>query len=371
MRSRELRADKVPQLHRTPTVGASQPALCRRLTRPGDRPNIAASWMISRASPSTPSSSSPSTPSRRPTAATPACRWAPPTTPSSSGRATSSTIRRDPHWPDRDRFVLSAGHGSMLLYSLLHLSGYDLPLDELQAASVSGDRRRRAIPSRTSRPASRRPPVRSARASPTASAWRSPPRWPQARFPGLFNHRIWGIVSDGDMMEGIALGGGVARRPPAASATSPTSTTTTRSRSTATSTSRWTRTSASASRPTAGAPCTSTATTTRRSTTALDAAKAETERPFLILARTHIGNGAPHKHDTHKVHGEPLGNDETEATKRGARLAARQAVLRARRGARAVGRSAQTSCSRCTRSGTRTRSSGSPRTPRRPSSIAR
>ena len=40
---------------------------------------------------------------------------------------------KDPHWPDRDRFVLSAGHGSMLLYSLLHLSGYDLPLDQIHA----------------------------------------------------------------------------------------------------------------------------------------------------------------------------------------------------------------------------------------------
>ena len=38
----------------------------------------------------------------------------------------------DPTWPDRDRFVLSAGHGCMLLYSLLHLTGYDLPLEELQ-----------------------------------------------------------------------------------------------------------------------------------------------------------------------------------------------------------------------------------------------
>ncbi len=38
----------------------------------------------------------------------------------------------DPHWPDRDRFVLSNGHASMLLYALLHLSGYDLPLDELK-----------------------------------------------------------------------------------------------------------------------------------------------------------------------------------------------------------------------------------------------
>src|SRR5471032_1903121 len=39
---------------------------------------------------------------------------------------------RDPQWFDRDRFVLSAGHGSMLLYSLLHLTGYDLPLDEIK-----------------------------------------------------------------------------------------------------------------------------------------------------------------------------------------------------------------------------------------------
>src|SRR5688572_33118758 len=37
-----------------------------------------------------------------------------------------------PNWPDRDRFVLSCGHGSMLLYALLHLTGYDLPLAELQ-----------------------------------------------------------------------------------------------------------------------------------------------------------------------------------------------------------------------------------------------
>src|SRR5512147_1016844 len=47
---------------------------------------------------------------------------------------------RDPHWPDRDRFVLSAGHGCALLYSLLHLTGFDLPLAELQRFRQWGSR---------------------------------------------------------------------------------------------------------------------------------------------------------------------------------------------------------------------------------------
>src|SRR6266513_2545164 len=47
---------------------------------------------------------------------------------------------RDPKWPDRDRFVLSAGHGSMLLYSLLYLTGYDLTLDDLKQFRQWGSR---------------------------------------------------------------------------------------------------------------------------------------------------------------------------------------------------------------------------------------
>ena len=47
---------------------------------------------------------------------------------------------RNPQWVDRDRFVLSAGHGSMLLYSLLHLTGYDLPLDEIKRFRKWGSR---------------------------------------------------------------------------------------------------------------------------------------------------------------------------------------------------------------------------------------
>src|SRR5678815_6076787 len=46
----------------------------------------------------------------------------------------------DPQWPNRDRFVLSNGHGSMLLYSMLHLAGYDLPIEELQRFRQLGSR---------------------------------------------------------------------------------------------------------------------------------------------------------------------------------------------------------------------------------------
>ena len=49
-----------------------------------------------------------------------------------------------PDWPDRDRFVLSAGHASMLLYSLLHLTGYDVSLDDLKALPPVGLAGRRA-----------------------------------------------------------------------------------------------------------------------------------------------------------------------------------------------------------------------------------
>ena len=74
----------------------------------------------------------------------PACRWAWPTSPTCSGTAISRHNPANPKWPNRDRFVVSNGHGSMLLYALLHLTGYDLPIEELKRFRQLA-RRRRAI----------------------------------------------------------------------------------------------------------------------------------------------------------------------------------------------------------------------------------
>jgi len=109
----------------------------------------------------------------------------------------------DPHWADRDRFVLSGGHGSMLLYSLLHLSGYDLPIEELKNFRQWGSKT-------PGHPESHLTPGVEATTGPLGQGFGNgigmalAAKMNEARFPGLFNHRIWGIVTDGDMMEGVA-----------------------------------------------------------------------------------------------------------------------------------------------------------------------
>ena len=80
----------------------------------------------------------------------------------------------DPRWPDRDRFVLSAGHGSVLLYALLHLTGHAGMGVEPCAASAPCARPPPACRNSAPIRPSRRAPGRSARASPPPSAWRSP-----------------------------------------------------------------------------------------------------------------------------------------------------------------------------------------------------
>jgi transketolase len=116
-------------------------------------------------------------------------------------------LRHDPSapdWPDRDRFVLSAGHGSMFLYSLLHLSGYPLPLDEI--------RRFRQLGSRTpGHPEHALTPGVETTTGPlgqgigNAVGMALAERLLSARFGSeLCDHRTYALVSDGDLMEGAA-----------------------------------------------------------------------------------------------------------------------------------------------------------------------
>ncbi|MEO6950375.1 MAG: transketolase [Polyangia bacterium] len=221
---------------------------------------------------------------------------------------------KDPHWADRDRFVLSPGHGSALLYALLHLAGYDLSMDELKSFRQWGSKT-------PGHPESHLTPGVEVTTGPLGQGCANAVGMALAgkiqaeRFPGLFDHHVWAIVSDGDMMEGIsheaasiaghlklsnltflydsnnitldgklddAMDEDVAARFKAYG---------------------WKVRSINGHDHDAIAD-------------ALAEARAESEAPRLIVCQTHIGNGAPNKHDTHKVHGEPLGKEETEATKK-------------------------------------------------------
>ncbi len=71
-------------------------------------------------------------PLRRRNRGTPVCHWEQLLRPTCYGTGFSKFNPKDPFWPNRDRYVLSAGHGCALLYALLHVSGFDLPLDELK-----------------------------------------------------------------------------------------------------------------------------------------------------------------------------------------------------------------------------------------------
>ncbi|MDQ5850482.1 MAG: transketolase, partial [Chloroflexota bacterium] len=114
---------------------------------------------------------------------------------------------RDPHWPDRDRFVLSAGHGSMLLYSLLHLTGYDLPLDELrrfrQLGSLTPGHPEHGLTpgvETTTGPLGQgfANGIGMAIAARHLAATYNRPELP------LVDHFVYAICSDGDLMEGVS-----------------------------------------------------------------------------------------------------------------------------------------------------------------------
>jgi transketolase len=115
---------------------------------------------------------------------------------------------RDPQWPDRDRFVLSAGHGSALIYSLLHLTGYDLSLDDLKAFRQLGSKT-------PGHPESGHTAGVEVTTGPLGQGFANGVGFAIAEQflaatynrPGheIVDHYTYGIVSDGDIMEGVAF----------------------------------------------------------------------------------------------------------------------------------------------------------------------
>ena len=224
---------------------------------------------------------------------------------------------RNPTWPDRDRFVLSAGHGSMLLYSLLHLTGYELPLDEL--------RRFRRLDSLTpGHPEYGLTPGVETTTGPLGQGFATgvgmaiAERHLAARFnrPGhnIIDHYVYGIVGDGDLMEGVSseaasLAGHLRLGKlvylydsnhitiDGSTELSFTEDVGRRFEAYGWHVQRIDGIDLAAVQ------------------SALEAARATTERPSLIIATTQIGYGSPNKQGKPSSHGAPLGVDEVKLTK--------------------------------------------------------
>ncbi len=223
----------------------------------------------------------------------------------------------DPLWPDRDRFILSAGHGSMLLYSLLHLSGYDLPLDQLRAFRQWGSQTP-GHPEYGLTPGVETTTGPLGQGITNAVGMAIAERSLAARFnrPGfkIVNHFTYVIASDGDLMEGIShescslaghLGLGkliVLYDDNGISIDGPTSLSFSEDVLGRFAAYGWHVQRIDGHDTTAVE-------------TAIVSARAEVERPSLIACKTHIGFGSPNRQDTHKAHGEPLGVDEVRLTK--------------------------------------------------------
>jgi transketolase len=224
----------------------------------------------------------------------------------------------DPAWPDRDRFVLSCGHASALLYALLHLAGYELPIEEL--------RRFRQLDSKTpGHPEHGHTPGVETTTGPLGQGFANAvgmamaARALAARFdrPGfeLFRHRVWVIASDGDLMEGVAseaasLAGHhrlgnlkVFWDDNRISIDGSTELAFTEDVAARFEAYGWRTLRVEDGTDLAALDA------------ALDAAAAESARPVLVVVRTHIGFGSP-KQDSADVHGAPLGAEAARATKR-------------------------------------------------------
>ncbi|MCZ6832780.1 MAG: transketolase [Acidobacteria bacterium] len=224
---------------------------------------------------------------------------------------------RHPHWPDRDRFVLSCGHASLLLYGLLHLSGYDLSLDDLKNFRQWGSRTP-GHPERGETPGVEATTGPLGQGLGNAVGMALGERMLASRFNGrnrqVVDHRTWVLVSDGDLMEGVAaeassLAGhlGLDRLcviydDNKITIDGPTHLSFSEDVMARYAALGWHVQAVDGMDPYAVA-------------TALEAAVAESDRPSLIAARTRIGFGSPAKEGTSSAHGAPLGEEEVRATK--------------------------------------------------------
>jgi len=222
-----------------------------------------------------------------------------------------------PRWPDRDRFILSGGHGSALLYSLLHLTGYDLSLDELkhfrQWGSVTPGHPEYGL---TPGVETTTGPLGQGFANGVGFAIAEAHLAAQFNQPGhaIVNHFVYAIVTDGDLMEGVAseaasLAGHLRLGKLIylyddnhISIDGSTDLAFTEDRAARFAAYGWhTQTVPDGN-------------DVEAIDSAIRAAKQE-PRPSLILCRTHIGYGLPTRQDTSKAHGEPPGDNELNAAK--------------------------------------------------------
>jgi transketolase len=223
----------------------------------------------------------------------------------------------DPGWPNRDRFVLSAGHGSALLYSLLHLTGYDLSMEDLKSfrqwSSITPGHPEYGLTSGVETTAG---PLGQGFANGVGMAIAE--RFLAATFnrPGfpVFDHYTFAIVSDGDLMEGISheaasLAGhlGLGKLiylydDNGISIDGSTDLTFTEDVGRRFRAYGWHVQAVDGHDPPAVEA-------------AIQAAQAEEGSPSIIICRTHIGYGSPNMQDTAEVHGKPLGEEEIRLTK--------------------------------------------------------
>ncbi|MCH8184638.1 MAG: transketolase [Chloroflexi bacterium] len=224
----------------------------------------------------------------------------------------------DPAWPDRDRFILSPGHASALLYALLHLTGYDLPIEELKRFRQWGSKT-------PGHPEYGLTPGVEMTTGPLGQGFAHgvgmaiAERWLADHYnrPGheIINHSVYGIVSDGDLQEGVAseaasLAGtlrlgkliyfyddndiSIEGNTDIAFAENVAQ--------------RFQAYGWHVVGPIDGMDV-------RSVESAATMARAETGRPSLVICRTIIGYGSPNKAGTASAHGEPLGEEEVRLTK--------------------------------------------------------